>query len=98
MNYGYGISSEYMNEQTGTLNKKCLDDLYDLYKNNPKIRDEIINFVRGKAGLSNEKILDKIFEYNTLNKFGKETLARFVCSIDYTIALIEFLVSFKLES
>ena len=45
-----------MREETGTLNKKALDDLNDLYKNNQKFRDEIINFVGGNAGLSNEKI------------------------------------------
>ena len=62
-----------------------------------KFRDEIINFVGDKAGLSSEKIFDKRFNYNTLNQFGKEILAWFACSIDCTIALIEILVSFKLE-
>ena len=32
INYGYGTPSEYMNAETGTLNKKGLDDLSDLYK------------------------------------------------------------------
>ena len=59
INYGYGNSSEYMNAETGTLNKKGLHDLKYLYKNKEKIRDEIINFVGGKARLSNEKILGK---------------------------------------
>ena len=49
INYGYGTPSEYMNEETGTLNKKSLEDLKDLYENNQKFRDEIMNFVGGKA-------------------------------------------------
>ena len=56
-----------------------------------------MNFVGDKAGLRNEMILNKRYKYNTLIKLGKETLARFFCSIDYTIALIEIVVSFKLE-
>ena len=34
--YGYWTPSEYMNEETVTFNKKGLDDLNDLYKNNQK--------------------------------------------------------------
>ena len=75
-----------MNEETGTLNKNGLEDLNDLYKNIKKFRDEIINFVGDKAGLSSEKILDKMFIYNTLNQLGKEILAWFACSIGCTIA------------
>ena len=59
INYGYGNPSEYMNAETGTLSKKGLHDLKYLYKNNQKFRDEIINFVGGKARLSSEKILGK---------------------------------------
>ena len=84
-----------MNKKTGTLNKKCRDDLNDLYKNNQKFRDEIINFVGDKTGLSNEKILDKRFKYNTLNKLGMETLAMFVWSRDYTRGVIEILASYN---
>ena len=97
INYGNVTSFEYMNEETGTLNKKGLEDLNDLYKNIKKFRDEIINFVGDKAGLSSERVLDKRFNNNTLNKLGKEILAWFACSIDCTIALIDILVSFKLE-
>ena len=86
-----------MNEETGTLNKKNLDDLNDLYKTNKKFRVEIINFVRYKAGVCNESILDIRFNYNTLNNLGKETLGKFVCSIDYTTTLIEIVVSFKVR-
>ena len=70
-----------------------MDDLHDLHKDNQKFKDEIINFVGDKAGLSNDKILDKKLNYDTLNKLSREALARFVCSIDYTIALIEIFVS-----
>ena len=62
INYVYGTPSDYMNQETGTLNKKVLDGLNDIYKNNQKFRDELINFVGGKAGLSNEKIFDKRFK------------------------------------
>ena len=48
-----------MNKRTSTLNKECRDDLIDLCKNIQKIRDEIMNFVGDKTGLSKEKILDK---------------------------------------
>ena len=51
--------------------------------------DEIINFVGDKARLSNEKILDERYKFNTLSKLGMETLAKFVCSRDYTRSLIE---------
>ena len=50
---------EYMNKKTGTLHKKGRDELNDLYKNNQKIRDEIINFDGDKTELGNEKIIDK---------------------------------------
>ena len=82
-----------MNQEIGTLNKKVLDDSNDLYKDNQKFKNEIINFVGDKAGLSNDKFLDKKLNYNTLNNWGREALARFVCSIDYTISLIENFVS-----
>ena len=68
INYYYWTPFEYMNEETGTLNKKGLDDLNDLYKNNQKFRDEVINFVGGEAGLSNDQIIDKKNKYITLNK------------------------------
>ena len=70
----------YMNKKTGTLNKKNRDDLNNLYNNNQKFRDEIINFVGGKAGLSNDQIIDKIYKYTTLNTLGKGILKK-VCSV-----------------
>ena len=56
-----------------------------------------MSFVGNKAGLSNGNIIDKRFKYNTLKKLGKETLAKFVCFIDYTTTVVEIRVSFKLE-
>ena len=37
INYGYVTCSEYLNEETGTLNKKSLEVLNDPYKNKSKI-------------------------------------------------------------
>ena len=59
------FSSKYMNKKTGTLNKKGVRNLYNLYESNPKFRDEIINFVGNKAGLSNDQIIDKRHKYKT---------------------------------
>ena len=50
---------EYMNNKTGNLNKNGRECLNNLYKNNKNFRDEIINFVGDKAGLSNDQIIDK---------------------------------------
>ena len=78
-----------MKKKTGTLNKKCRDDLNDLFKNNQKFRDEFINFVGDKAGLSNDQITDKRFKYNTLNKLGVENLNKFVQPANKVRILIE---------
>ena len=88
---------KYRNKKTGTLTKKGRDDLNDRFKNKQKFRDEIINFFGDKAGLSNEKILDKRFKHNSLNKLGMETLAGFAWSRDYTRSLIDILLSCNLE-
>ena len=89
------MTDEYMNKKTGTLNKRGRDDLTDLYINNQKFRDGIINFVGDKTRLINEMILDKRFNYNTPNKLGMETLAKFVWSRDYTRGLIEILACYN---
>ena len=44
---------EYINKETGALNKKGRAHLNNLYMNNQKFKD-IINFVGDKAKLSNE--------------------------------------------
>ena len=71
---------EYIDEETEALNKKGEDDLKDLYKNNQKFRDDVINFIGDETGLGNEKILDKRYKYNTINKLGKEVLGMFAFS------------------
>ena len=73
---------DYMDEQNEALNKNGRDDLNDLYKNNQKFRDKIINFVGDKAELRNEKILDERYKHNTLNKLGMETLASAIMNVD----------------
>ena len=103
INYGFGdyqseaLREEYMNKKTKTFNKKGRDDLIDLYKKNEKIRDEIINFVGDRAGLSidpalsptildksNDEILDKRYNYSTPNALGRYHLDKFVQSKDNT--------------
>ena len=74
------LTDEYINNKTGTLNKKGRDDLNNLYKNNQRFRDNIINFGGDKAGLSNDQIIDKRYKYKTLNTLGKEKLNKFVQS------------------
>ena len=85
----------YMNKKTGTLNKKNTDDLNNLYDNNKKFRDKIINFVGGKAGLSNDQIINKRYKYTTLHTLGKGILNKFVQSQDNTRFLIEILASYE---
>ena len=85
---------EYMFEETEAL-KNCRDDLNELYNNNPNFRDEIIYFIGDKAELSNEKILYKRYEHNTLNKLGMETQAKFAFSIDCATDLVGIIASYK---
>ena len=58
--------------------------LSDIYKNNQKFEDEIINFTRDKTELAVDQILDKRFKYSTLNNLGRENLKECVQSKDYT--------------
>ena len=51
-----------MKRETKTLNKKSISDLIDLYKNNQKFRDEIIDFVEDKTELSIDQIFDNRFK------------------------------------
>ena len=89
------LTVENMNKNIGNLNKNGRDDSNNLYKNNQKFRDEIINFAGDKAGLSNDKIIDKSYKYNTLNTLSKENLNKFIWSRDNTRFLIEILASYK---
>ena len=86
---------EYIDEETEALNKKGRDYLNDLYKNNQKFKDEIINFIRDETGLKNPKILGQRFKYNTLNRLDKETLANFAFSKDHARSLIRIIASYK---
>ena len=86
---------EYIDEETEALNKKGRDDLNDLYINNQKFRDEVINLVGDKTVLGNEKILDKRYKYNTLNKLGLEVLGMFAFSKYHARSLIEIIASYK---
>ena len=85
----WNIQEEYIDEETEALSNKGTKGLNELYKNNQKFKDEIINFVEDEAELDREKILCKRFKYNALNKLGMETRAKFAFSKDYTEDLIE---------
>ena len=84
------IQEEYFDEETEAPNKKGRDDLNDLYKNNQKFTDEIINVVRDETELSNKNVLYILykkhfirFKHNTLIKLGMETVAKFAFSKDH---------------
>ena len=85
---------EYIDEETEALNEKGRDDLKDLYKNKQKLRDEVPNFLEDKTGLGNEKILDKRYKYNTLNKLGMGILGMCTLSKDHSRSLIEIKASY----
>ena len=80
-----------MDEEIEALKKKGRDDLSELYKNNQNARDKIISFVGDKVELSKDQIIDKRYKYNTRNKLGVETLAKFACSKDHARSLTEFI-------
>ena len=85
----------YIDEETKTLNRKCITVLSDLYKNNQKFKDEIIDFIRDKTELGVDQFLDKRFKYNTLNNLGRENLKECVQSKDYTRSLMKILSSYR---
>ena len=72
------IQEEFIDEETGILNKEGQKNLNGLYVNNEKFRDEIINFVKNKMQLDLEAILDRRYKTNTLNLMGKKYLAECV--------------------
>ena len=82
---------EYINEESGILNKEGRNNLNRLYANNEEFRDEIIIFVKNKMQLDLEAILDKRYKTNTLNIIGKKYLAECVVSKDNTEDVIEIL-------
>ena len=84
-----------VDEETKTLNREGITVSSDLYKNNQKIKDEIIDFITDKTELGIDQILDKRFKYNNLNNLGRENLKECVQSKDYPGSLIIIIASYK---
>ena len=95
VNFGYGeekqLQGEYINKETGILNKKGRRYLTRLYENNEEFKEEIINFVTDKTELDLEVILDRRYKTNTLITTGKKYLTECVASKDNTKDVIEIL-------
>ena len=85
------IQEEYIDEETGILNKEGRRYLSRLYGKNEEFRDAIINFVRDKTELDLEVILDRRYKTNTVNTIGKKYLTECVASKDNTKDVIEIL-------
>ena len=83
------LHEEYINEETGILNKEGRRYLYRLYGNNEEFREVKINFVRDKTELDLEVILDKRYKTNTLNTTWKKYLTECIASKDNTKDVIE---------
>ena len=66
------LQKEYINKETGVLNKGGQKYLNRLHANNEEFRYEIINFVRDKKELDLEKILDGRCKTNTVNMDGNK--------------------------
>ena len=88
------LQGEYINKETGILNKEGRRYLNRLYGNNDEFRDEIINFVRDKTELDLEVISDRRYKTNTLNTTGKKYLTECVASKDNTKDVIEVLAKY----
>ena len=88
------LRGEYINKETGILNKEGRSYLKSLYGNNEEIREESINFFRDKKELDLKEILDRRYKSNTLNTLGKEYLAKCIQSKDKTKDLIKILAKF----
>ena len=88
------IQEEYINEENGILNRRGGKYLSNLYVNNEEFRNEIINFVRDKAGLDLEVILDRRYKTNMLNTMRKKYLTECITSKDNTKDIIEILARY----
>ena len=86
---------ECTDEDTEALNKRGRDNLNNLYINIQNIKDEIINFISDETELSNEKIVDIRYKFNTLNKLGMEILAKFAFSKDHARSLLGIMASYN---
>ena len=89
------IQEEYIDEETKILNRKGMTVLIDLYKNNKKFKDEVIDFIRDKTELGVDKILDKGFKYNSLDNLGRENPKECVHAKDYTRGLNKIIASYS---
>ena len=87
------LQEEYINKETGILNKERRRYLNRLYENNEEFK-EVIIFVRDKMELDLEVILVRKYKTNTLNTTGKKYLTEFVASKDNTKDLIEILAKY----
>ena len=85
---------EYIDEETGILNRKGGKFLTRLYGNNEEFREEIKNFVRDKKEIDHELILDKRCKTDTLNTLGNNYLAECITSKENTKDLIEIMVKY----
>ena len=84
------IQEEYINEETGTLNRKGQKYLNKLYVKNEVFREEIKNLKA--SGL--KEILYRRYKTNTLNTTGKKYLTECVVFKDKTKDFIEILAKF----
>ena len=98
VNFGYGegkqLQGEYINEETGILNKEGRRYLNRLYGNNEEFSEEIIIFVREITELDLEVILDRRYKTNTLDTTGKKYLTECVASKDNTKDVIKILAKY----
>ena len=65
---------DFVNEETGILNRNGGKFLNKLYINNEEFREKIINFVKDKKELDHDLILEKRCKTNTLNTLGNKYL------------------------
>ena len=89
------LQGEYINKETGILNREGRSYLNSLYGNNEEFREEIINFVRDKKELDLKEILDRRYKNNIFNTTGREYLASCILSTDNTKDLIEILAKYN---
>ena len=88
------IQDEYINEETGILNRKGEKFLTRLYGNKEEFREEIINFFKDNKELDFELILDKRCKTNTLSTLGNKYLEECITSEDNTKDLIEIMAKY----
>ena len=85
---------DFVNEETGLLNRNEEKFLNKLYINNEEFREEIINIVKDKKELDLDLILDKRCKTNTLNTLGNKYLTECITSKYNTKDLIEIMAKY----